>query len=668
MRESNFNYPTQNRAAVCISSALYDRRAIDAPSPSLPLVNSLTHLSYLTATSPRIREILSLDGGIERLVRILKGCATGGPEAIEESLSQLKGKGKTLAKGSRRSPFKAFSEYQAPTSLPPTTAAANFPAFSFDDESTPFPSFPPSYASSSTLSPPPPPPPSERSKHLIYTYTLAFQCVVNIGVRGSEMIRTRVVEAGALDVVVHVLERYLEKSAERKRPAVTDSLVVPITRIALEAGEPTVHLTVAPPSRVPTPDTIASMDDGVADDTASSSGHDEEESTAASRRPSSRRAARTSSKLGRGRVDRDGDVVMSADEDERSATQAHEGRSSTNSRQQAADGVLQYRDEDVLLSLQLLAYLSKYPHVRSAFHIPSDAESGDEEEHNHPHDACGDLCTTVRPAARPSKAVEAGVPVSPPTTPTLSSNVFSLVEAFTHRPPASDKYTPRHSNEVQYWAGVIMRNACRKDENQGGIRQCANMQCGVWEKTAREFAKCRRCRKAKYCSKSCQSKAWQFGHRYWCTKATPRDDGEAEGGDDSGAAVPRARSGRHRGEGRGARGGEHLHSHGHNDSRPGTAQSFDDDEEDDLPSPPSGVSTTGEGVLAAPGATPRATRHRLSIPHALEHHQHQHSIVGVAGMGVRVGPDDMDEDRMAHELMGGGVFGDMGVGGGVVDA
>ncbi|CUA67581.1 hypothetical protein RSOLAG22IIIB_07449 [Rhizoctonia solani] len=41
--------------------------------------------------------------------------------------------------------------------------------------------------------------------------------------------------------------------------------------------------------------------------------------------------------------------------------------------------------------------------------------------------------------------------------------------------------------EIRYWAGVIMRNACR------------------------------RCRKAKYCGKECQSKAWAEGHRFWCS-------------------------------------------------------------------------------------------------------------------------------------------------------
>ncbi|GLB41985.1 putative MYND finger [Lyophyllum shimeji] len=43
---------------------------LDTTSP-LPLLNSLTHLTYLTSTSPRIREIMTMDGGLERLVRIL---------------------------------------------------------------------------------------------------------------------------------------------------------------------------------------------------------------------------------------------------------------------------------------------------------------------------------------------------------------------------------------------------------------------------------------------------------------------------------------------------------------------------------------------------------------------------------------------------------------------
>jgi len=82
-----------------------------------------------------------------------------------------------------------------------------------------------------------------------------------------------------------------------------------------------------------------------------------------------------------------------------------------------------------------------------------------------------------------------------------------------------------------------MRNACRKDDSRGGIRQCANMLCGRWESYPREFAKCRRCRKAKYCGKECQSTAWSEGHRFWCSAKDPDEDGEHHHGVPSTAAA-----------------------------------------------------------------------------------------------------------------------------------
>jgi hypothetical protein len=83
-----------------------------------------------------------------------------------------------------------------------------------------------------------------------------------------------------------------------------------------------------------------------------------------------------------------------------------------------------------------------------------------------------------------------------------------------------EKFTVRHhSQDMQYWAGVVMRNLCRKDDSRGGIRQCAYYQCGKWEEFTRQFAKCRRCRRTKYCSKECQKSAWVF-HRHWCVAAT----------------------------------------------------------------------------------------------------------------------------------------------------
>lgn len=51
--------------------------------------------------------------------------------------------------------------------------------------------------------------PAQFDKHAAYRFSLAFQCVVNIGVRGSEQIRRRVVQAGTLDVVGCILEAWL---------------------------------------------------------------------------------------------------------------------------------------------------------------------------------------------------------------------------------------------------------------------------------------------------------------------------------------------------------------------------------------------------------------------------------------------------------------------------
>jgi hypothetical protein len=66
------------------------------------------------------------------------------------------------------------------------------------------------------------------------------------------------------------------------------------------------------------------------------------------------------------------------------------------------------------------------------------------------------------------------------------TNVFSLVERFTFKPSSSELAVnggsvPRLPPEIQYWAGVVMRNACRKDDNQRGIRQCASSKCSIFQ-------------------------------------------------------------------------------------------------------------------------------------------------------------------------------------------
>lgn len=88
-------------------------------------------------------------------------------------------------------------------------------------------------------------------------------------------------------------------------------------------------------------------------------------------------------------------------------------------------------------------------------------------------------------------------------------NLFSMVE----------KFTFLSGTDMYYWSGVIMRNSCRRNDFKGGVRQCGNLQCGKWERYPREFLKCRRCKRTKYCSRDCQMKAWHC-HRNWCIPST----------------------------------------------------------------------------------------------------------------------------------------------------
>nr|CDI53451.1 related to SamB protein [Melanopsichium pennsylvanicum 4] len=668
MRESNFCNPAQNKASVCISSAVYDRRAIDCTA-TLPLINSLNHLAYLTSTSPRIREMVTLDGGLERLIRILRTV--------------------------------------------PKTPSPQVRAFSI------------------------------KEMQAVWKWSLAFQCVVNIGVRGSESVRTRVVEAGMVPVTVRVLESYLRtmdrlKDERRKeallhhqrqearredRPNRDGFEGSPTSHAHLaendhtrrthaaqdgrqDAGatsepgrmEPT-HYTAAQPLRNATNDRLltetrpttplenpvsarrssvfvgmdgqsgvddflppqapsmpvvqadtnhAAMpliegidplslsstgsapsagphgtpqplsteqadgrglaevsssedlrshaaeasgsgsdgaedaemfadeaDDSEVDAIQSSAtrstdsmltssqneaGNDDDLEERQTPRPARRALAplsgqdspprpaqsyitpnRPTNAIAPPLFERQDTVRPSRDfstasgsRDAASSTLASTalaaqiGSQNDTAPPAAHPAVVQlsnladtnarngidvvYREEEVLLSLQLLAYLSKYAHVRILFHS-SDFTGAS---------LLGPLDALNEELEQAIKRNKSWDPSEAPRR-----NVFSIAEKFTLRSSRSNTYpSPRLSMEIQYWAGVIMRNACRKDESRGGIRQCANMLCGKWEEYPREFAKCRRCRKAKYCSKQCQSKGWQMGHRYWCSAKA--DESEAK--------------------------------------------------------------------------------------------------------------------------------------------
>ncbi|GME79143.1 unnamed protein product [Ambrosiozyma monospora] len=70
MRDSDSKSVSANKAAMSITSTLYDRRALDC-SEDKPLINSLNHLTFLTSSSLKVRDALANDGGLERLVAIM---------------------------------------------------------------------------------------------------------------------------------------------------------------------------------------------------------------------------------------------------------------------------------------------------------------------------------------------------------------------------------------------------------------------------------------------------------------------------------------------------------------------------------------------------------------------------------------------------------------------
>ena len=197
------------------------------------------------------------------------------------------------------------------------------------------------------------------------------------------------------------------------------------------------------------------------------------------------------------------------------------------------------RDEDVIMALQLLAYVSKYCNLRSYFqatHLVSRLKVGADLR------VLDSDCEAETMAGRSQEELDEEWDNEFVEKNEEAYNIFPLIERFTIRTSSSKHAlhpaSPQQSETMQYWAGVVMRNLCRKDESRGGIRQCAYWRCGKWEEFQRQFAKCRRCRRTKYCSKECQKGAWGT-HRFWCVAAEDGREGEGP---------------RHHG---------HGHSHGH---------------------------------------------------------------------------------------------------------
>jgi hypothetical protein len=613
MREANFSIPNVNKASVGITTALYDRRALDCTS-TLPLINSLNHLAYLTTSSARIRDILTVDGGIERLVCILKegrskdmmdmwkwnlafqcvvNIGVRGTEAVRtrvveadmvpviatildnyikvidkvrEKAEEAKQKSdhhrhriggssrvhKSSSFSSRSGTLdvdqRTFRRQAPPPSIDVTAALAGPSTAVVHSNADPTPTAPQFQVT----------PPADRTPLTAHRHH--HHIVPSPGPQTAPLapIVPSMDAADGFTRPIRDTDRLggmlpFSRSAITSQPA-SPTTPLPPPQLRSPTVRPTSMLAAAARSRRRPSirhqhSTSAEPDDMNAESITSDDSPDAEMSGTGDMQPEGNGPEVTvedgDSIMAGGAIDLttptvsetpdagtfnithqgpvDGSVTTNNTPTPVPAMGLSPNRPTLVSPPQPAmpnASVPRYlldrqvspnpqvlaampREEDVLMSLQLLAYVSKYCNLRKYFqrsHLVPKLKIGKEIQ----------LLDGADPAALEAELEQDNEEAVEEYCLPNDLNIFPLVEKFTVR---------YHSTDMQYWAGVVMRNLCRKDDSRGGIRQCAYYQCGKWEEFTRQFAKCRRCRRTKYCSKECQKSAWAF-HRHWCIAAT----------------------------------------------------------------------------------------------------------------------------------------------------
>lgn len=615
MREVNFSIPNVNKASVGITTALYDRRALDCTS-TLPLINSLNHLAYLTTSSARIRDILTVDGGIERLICILKqgrskdmmgmwkwnlafqcvvNIGVRGSESVRtrvveadmvpviatildnyikvtEKCREPDEAKKQLDAHRHKSEHRKASSFANRTDQTEAEQRASrrqAPPSSIDVSAT-YPQRTPALSSSTV--------PAEQTGPERWPRATTNGRSATAGAhrhhahRAGESHRSVLPSSRSVVQPLATVASSSSSSAEtpntlarpvREPDRIPGALTFgnggfisqptsPTTPLPPQLRSPTVRPTsiLAPTGRARRRPSIrhqnstAESDDLAGDSMQSDDAPDTEmsgtaeiqapvgiqditmgeegdnmlpETTLELTTPTASETQEAGAFNITHRTAVDGTITDTAATPVPAIGMSPNRPTNTLPPQPVvpSTGIPRYlldrqtalnaqalavlpREEDVMMSLQLLAYVSKYCALRSYFL----------KSHLVPRLKIGKEMRMLDGEDMQAVAAEEEVLEEEYLLPD-DFNLFPLVEKFTVR---------HHSQDMQYWAGVVMRNLCRKDDTRGGIRQCAYYQCGKWEKFTRQFAKCRRCRRTKYCSKDCQKSAWAF-HRHWCIAA-----------------------------------------------------------------------------------------------------------------------------------------------------
>ncbi|QLQ78133.1 hypothetical protein HG537_0A03800 [Torulaspora globosa] len=540
MRDLNQKCIQANRPVVTITSTVYDRRALDINS-DIPLINSLNHLTYLTSNSGKVRETLANDGALERLVAILQGCYI--------PLFDLLGLD-----------LKHVSKHKRAQSI-------------------------------------------WRQKKLAmcaWKWTLAFQCLVLTGTRGTEQIRKKVVLSGVIPVLATVVDNYLiyHKKYDHLKGGPID-----INLSSLES-EKTYKLL-----RKDENESYAQYMEYITGRDPLRLSNDDEFAGENLLRPSmtlpsdfieiwlncrtsiemeginGKRIEKKSSSESTGNEASDkfniGDESFISDDDQSLCISVP---------RDFLLGKVIPKQDDVIWSLQLLAFISKYTYMKQQLQNVELVESlsfrsivervrkrlAEKERPDQERPASEDIVMQDAPPndmtapddpflielqeiAERCKLSEKGAikekepffenhyrhfisSISTEHNQSRAVQERKLIDDFNRKWdyntlstelddetwsyinskeslnifPLVERCTVNHENphDMVYWSSVIMRNSCRKNEVTG-VRQCANFACGKWEDFPRQFAKCRRCKRTKYCSRDCQLTAWTY-HRYWC--------------------------------------------------------------------------------------------------------------------------------------------------------
>ena len=574
MRETSYRSVSTNRPVGTITSALYDRRALDVVS-NIPLINSLNHLTYLTSNSAKVRDIISNDGALERLVAILHNCYFSQSDILEQKYHDLS------------------------NDIRSDVIARN-----------------------------------NKSALCAWKWTLSFQCLVLTGTRGSELIRNKVVSAGVLPLLATVLDNYLLftknydfmngtylsfdfkkmdldnvkayeffKSPEEK--TFQEYLTNLVGNASFHLEKDVDHLD----EKLLESRATKAVDFGLiwkmileqegSEELLENSFLDEDHFIPSIVTPREFYLGRI--------IPKQDDVIWSLQllafiskytymkkmlqdvtPDDRLSFRPiidrirrrlviMKGKSciKPNAGTELSDYLIGSDSSSDLFQLEVRSPESGNYNDSMSMTTNGDRSESPEVKEKSEESIDIDMDTDSHSPRRESSFLKEikkltdkckkkensnekpccilknpfrylKQPVDLKHEPTRYDQENSLKQSFDsewkyndlplelnnaifEEPkilqslnlfPLVEKYTVSTDNQhdVVYWSSVIMRNSCRKNETTG-VRQCANFSCGKWEEYPRQFAKCRRCKRTKYCSRKCQLKAWTY-HRYWCHEVT----------------------------------------------------------------------------------------------------------------------------------------------------